>query len=175
MREEGVWQAPSYAHHPSTHIECTSILSHNTSIKISFFLWNISYLKGEKVLEDQIKSWYGKCKCRKQMASSPRALISASHLRSSDDLGAICSHHFQTSSTSSSSPSASPSRDGFGGNVLTIHTIFLKCEIHMSGIIFVSFPSLLVLQYWLPTKVICEGALIHGTLVVTNDWQSYRQ
>ena len=59
--------------------------------------------------------------------------------------------------------------DDFGRNMLTIHTIFTKCEIHMSGIIFVSFPSVLVLQYWLPTKVICEGALIHGTLVVTND------
>ena len=59
--------------------------------------------------------------------------------------------------------------DDFGRNMLTIHTILLKCEIHISGIIFVSFPSVLVLQYWLPTKVICEGALIHGTLVVTND------
>ena len=33
--------------------------------------------------------------------------------------------------------------DDFGRNMFTIHTIFLKCEIHMSGIIFSACPSIL--------------------------------
>ena len=78
-----------------------------------------------------IRKVRGECKCLKQMAGGARGLISASHLTSSDDLGA---HMFTTTLSFS----------------VSRHFLFLAPTIFMIS---------LALQYWLTKKVICEARL----------------
>ena len=85
-----------------------------------------------------IRKVRGECKCLKQMAGGARGLISASHLTSSDDLGA---HMFTTTLS-------------FFVSTDTFTTIFMNF----------TCPSILTDK----EGYLRGFAVIHGTLVLTN-------